>query len=76
MFSLISPWINDWVNNHREAGELKRHGTHYDVIVMYHYNASQHNALHTAMKNLEYKMKFELIKENPWFALMDELFDF
>ena len=27
------PWINGWVNN-REAGDLSRHRTHYDVIVM------------------------------------------
>ena len=33
MFSLISAWINDWVNN-REAGDLRRHRCHYDVIVM------------------------------------------
>ena len=33
MFSLICVWINDWVNN-REAGDLRRHRTHYDVIVM------------------------------------------
>ena len=26
-------WINDWVNN-REAGDLRRHRTHDDVIVM------------------------------------------
>ena len=26
-------WINDWVNN-REAGDLRRHRGHYDVIVM------------------------------------------
>ena len=34
MFSLICAWINDWVNN-REAGDLRRHRAHYDVIVMY-----------------------------------------
>ena len=34
MFSLISAWINGWVNN-REAGDLRRHRAHYDVIVMY-----------------------------------------
>ena len=34
MFSLIYPWINDWVNN-REAGDLRRQHGHYDVIVMY-----------------------------------------
>ena len=33
MFSLICAWINDWVNN-REACDLRRHRTHYDVIVM------------------------------------------
>ena len=34
MFSLICVWINGWVNN-REAGDLRRHRDHYDVIVMY-----------------------------------------
>ena len=33
IFSLICAWINDWVNN-REAGDLRRHRGHYDVIVM------------------------------------------
>ena len=33
MFSLIWAWINGWVNN-REAGDLRRHLGHYDVIVM------------------------------------------
>ena len=33
LFSLIYAWINGWVNN-REAGDLKRHRTHYDVIIM------------------------------------------
>ena len=33
MFSFIWTWINGWVNN-REAGDLRRHRTHYDVIVM------------------------------------------
>ena len=33
MFSMICAWINDWVNN-REAGDLRRHRAHYDVIVM------------------------------------------
>ena len=34
MFSFISAWINDWVNN-RVAGDLRRYRTHYDVIIMY-----------------------------------------
>ena len=33
MFSLICVWINGWENN-REAGDLRRHHAHYDVIVM------------------------------------------
>ena len=33
MFTLICARINDWVNN-REAGDLRRYRTHYDVIVM------------------------------------------
>ena len=33
MFSLICTWINRWVNN-REAGDLRRHRAHYDVIVI------------------------------------------
>ena len=33
-FSLISVWINGWVNN-REAGDLRRYHAHYDVIVMW-----------------------------------------
>ena len=33
MFSWIYAWMNGWVNN-REAGDLRRHLTHYDVIVM------------------------------------------
>ena len=33
MFSLIYALINGWVNN-REAGDLRRHGVHYYVIVM------------------------------------------
>ena len=34
MFSLIRARINGWVNN-REAGDLRRHQAHCDVIVMY-----------------------------------------
>ena len=34
MFYLICAWINGWVNN-CEAGNLRGHCAHYDVIVMY-----------------------------------------
>ena len=33
MFSLICAWINGWVNN-QDAGDLKRHPVHCDVIVI------------------------------------------
>ena len=32
-FLWSTPWINGWINN-REAGDLRRHRTHYDVNVM------------------------------------------
>ena len=32
-FLWSAPWINGWVNN-REAGDLRHHRAHYDVIVM------------------------------------------
>ena len=34
MFSLISAWINNWINN-TEAVDLRRYRAHYDVIVMF-----------------------------------------
>ena len=40
IFSLICAWINAWVNN-REAGDLRRHRAHYDVIVMNIYTLSK-----------------------------------
>ena len=33
MYSLICVWINAWVNN-CEAGDLRCHRTHYEIIVM------------------------------------------
>ena len=33
MFSLICSWTNNWANN-RDAGDLRRHRTDYDVIEM------------------------------------------
>ena len=36
MFSLIYAWTNDWVNN-RDAGDLRRRLTHYDVSLILKY---------------------------------------
>ena len=33
IFSLICAWINGWVNN-GEAGDLRSHRTHYDIVVI------------------------------------------
>ena len=35
MFSLICAWINGWANN-GDAGDLRRHRAHHDVMVMKH----------------------------------------
>ena len=34
MFSLVCARMNGWVNN-REAGDFRRHGAHFDVIVIW-----------------------------------------
>ena len=36
MFSLIRAWTNGRVNN-RDAGDLRHHRAHYDVIVMFYF---------------------------------------
>ena len=46
MFSLICAWINSWVNN-GEAGDLRRHCAHYDVIVMHLLYFSVHASLNS-----------------------------
>ena len=42
MFSLICAWINAWVKN-REPGDLRRHHTHYGIIVMYLPTSTHHH---------------------------------
>ena len=46
IFFLICAWINGWVYN-REAGDLRRHRAHYDVIIVICTYADQfsHNAM-------------------------------
>ena len=41
MLFLISDWINIWVNN-REAGDLRRHRAHCDVIYGLPFASSKH----------------------------------
>ena len=40
MFPLFCAWTNRWVNN-RDAGDLRRHRAHYDVILMKHHYPKQ-----------------------------------
>ena len=55
MFSLICSWINGWVNN-REAGDLRRYRTHYDVSVMWRENglSQRQDVTHTCMNIYRY----------------------
>ena len=41
MFFFICAWVNGWVNN-GEAGDLRRHHAHCDVIVMFLRNIDQY----------------------------------
>ena len=41
IFNLICTWINEWVND-REAGDLRRHRAHCDVIVMVDHDTWRH----------------------------------
>ena len=53
MFSLICVWINGWENN-REAGDLRRHRTHYDVIVMFIQRLIEHSQQQNTVDNICY----------------------
>ena len=44
MFPLICAWTNGWVNNWN-AGDLRRHHTHYDITVMRCMNATWYNQI-------------------------------
>ena len=48
-FLWSAPWINGWVNNH-EAGDLRRHHAHYDVIVIHAALDAHHSSLQRHLK--------------------------
>ena len=61
MFFFICVWIDGWENN-REAGDLRRYRTHYDVIVNQQQvtmillqNRVQLNRLHVVCVYIVYK---------------------
>ena len=55
MFSLICAWINDWVNN-REAGDVRRHRAHYNVIVMRGMGIAQQELRSCIISTFEHRM--------------------
>ena len=56
--SLICAWINGWVNN-REAGDLRRHRAHYDVIVMILH--SQHHGCYCGFNAIDKSMMMGIV---------------
>ena len=63
MFSLISAWINGWVNN-GDAGDLRRHRAYYDVIVIKRHIVSRFIP-HTFMQNAGYADSPNLLSTRP-----------
>ena len=51
MFSLICAWINGWVNN-GEAGDLRHHCAHYDVIVLHTSTGDFSSASEATLRNM------------------------
>ena len=72
MFSLICVWTNGWVNN-REAGDLRRHRYHYEVIVMNRPECAELQVAHIQLRLLSiwnytvYRTYFWVI--GKWFVL-------
>ena len=54
MFTLICARINGWVNN-REAGDLRRHRAHYDVIVMRRRVGADHQTIRFNVEIVKYR---------------------
>ena len=72
IFPLIYARINGWVNN-REAGDLRRHRAHYDIIVMWTYATWQPLTPHFMLKYTSsqvWKNPKELELYLPGFFLM------
>ena len=55
-FSLICSWTNGWVNN-REAGDLRRHRAHCDVIVMWSASSAHQKMESFALCNFPLRLK-------------------
>ena len=69
MLSLICAWINGWVNN-GEAGDLRRHRAHYDVMVMWYVCIVNGTPLYCIWEKKEMVLqwcgRFFLCNSNAW----------
>ena len=68
MFSLISAWINDWVNN-RDASDLRRHRAHYDVTIMCYWICMKTGSLSSTRKDFNFSECREMIDYTVDFLL-------
>ena len=59
MFSLIYTRINGWVNND-EAGDLRRHGAHYDITVIWRYFHIAHHISDETLWNISRHKLFKI----------------
>ena len=77
MFSLICVWINDWVKN-REAGDLRHHRAHCDVIVMHHLRSNDQTVNRETRVLFHYPMRSLIVifrKVSKPRDLYSELYD-
>ena len=71
MFSVICAWRNGWVNN-REAGDLRRHNAHYDVIVMC-FGSGPHKGFSPVKLAAVTQSKAELLSVGPLGTSLSDL---
>ena len=74
--SMICVWINGWVNN-RDAGDLRRHHTHYDVTVMHFPRLHGHTRSLACTQNYSLHTSMWWVKKmiNCWFYFSRLHFD-
>ena len=60
MFSLVCTWTNRWANN-QDAGDFRRHSTHFDVNVMQNYAQQMFSSLLFAFMSISVGFKSSLM---------------
>ena len=69
MYSLICASINGWVNN-REAGDMRRHPAHYDVIVMQQTDICSPSYVMSVISGSLYRIRARLYPLQHYFRLI------